>query len=80
MGLTKNNEELPPKDCPPFHEQLTKILNSKGLKETYLRNKKVISRGLSESIFNKHSIPQMENVIKITNELKISLDELVGRV
>lgn len=80
VGRTDNLEDLPPQDCPPFHEKLETILKSRGLNKTHLRNKKIISRGLSESIFELHSSPFMDNVIKIADYLKISVDELVGRI
>ena len=80
LGRTDNCDEIPPKDCPPFHERLLNILESQGLSKTHLRNKRVISRGLSESIFENHSSPFMENVIKIADYLNISVDELVGRI
>ena len=80
LGRTDNLDELPAKDCPPFYIQLEKILTSKNLKKTHLRNKKVISRGLAESIFDKHASPCIENVVKIADYLNISVDELVGRV
>lgn len=80
LGRIDNLEEIPPKECPPFHEKLLSVLESKGLKKTHLRNKNVISRGLAESIFDRHSIPCLDNVIKIADYLKISVDELVGRV
>ena len=80
LGRTDFWEEVTPKACPPFNESLITILTSRGLKKTYLRNQKIISRGLAESIFDKNSSPCIENVIKIADHLKISVDELVGRV
>ncbi|MBQ8615589.1 MAG: helix-turn-helix transcriptional regulator [Clostridia bacterium] len=80
IGRSEDNSELQPKECPPFHLRLISILDSRGLKKTHLRNKNIISRGLAESIFEHHSSPHMENVIKIADYLKLSVDELVGRV
>lgn len=80
LGLTDNNETIEPKTCPPFFSQLDSILKSKGLKVYNLRKDNIISAGLAESIFTKHSIPLTYNVIKIANYLRISIDELVGRV
>lgn len=80
LGRTDNFDVIPPKECPPFHIRLENILKSKGLKKTYLRNKGVISAGFNDSIFNKHSSPYIDNVIKIADYLNMSVDELVGRV
>lgn len=80
IGRSEDNKELQPKVCPPFHERLINILKARGLKKTHLRNVKIISRGLAESIFERHSSPFMDNVIKIADYLKLSVDELVGRV
>ena len=80
IGRSDDNSELPPKECLPFHIQLENILKQRKLNITHLRNSGVISAGLSESIFTLHSSPHMENVIKIADYLKISIDELVGRV
>ena len=80
LGLSDNNETIKPKSCPPFYSQLELILKDKGLKVYNLRKDNVISAGLAESIFVKHSIPLTYNVIKIAEYLKISIDELVGRV
>ncbi len=80
LGRTDDNTELPPKEYKPFDGQLLKILKSKGLKRSHLRNNLIISRGLDESIFINHSTPFIYNVIKIADYFKISVDELVGRV
>ena len=80
IGRSEDNSILQPKNSLPFHEQLTNILNSRGLKTTHLRNKNIVSHGFAESIFKRHSSPCMDNVIKIADYLKISVDELVGRV
>ncbi len=80
IGRTDDYEEIPPKECPPFYERLINVLETQGLKKTHLRNKRIISRGLAESIFSRHSSPHMDNVIKIADYLKVSIDELVGRV
>lgn len=80
LGLSDNNEIIKPKTCPPFHTQLELILNNKGLKIYNLRKDNIISAGLAESIFTKYSTPLAYNVIKIAGYLKISVDELVGRV
>ena len=80
LGLSDNNETIKPKICPPFYTQLELILKDKGLKIYNLRKDNIISAGLAESIFTKHSTPLTYNVIKIADYLKISIDELVGRV
>ena len=80
IGRSEDNSYVKPKDCPPFHIQLQKFLERKGLKINHLRNAGVISAGLNESIFKLHSIPFMDSVIKIADYFKISVDELVGRV
>ena len=80
LGLSDNNETIKPKKCPPFHDQLNSILTRANLKVYNLRKDNIISAGLAESIFVKHSIPLTYNVIKIADYLKISIDELIGRV
>ena len=62
LGLNDNNDILPPKECPPFHIQLEKILKDKNLTKYTLRKHNILSAGLSSSIFIKHCIPPIPKI------------------
>ena len=80
LGLSQNMEEIVSKNIPPFHEHFKKVIKNNKSSQYKLLKSKIISRGHLNSWFNTGSLPSVENLVKIADFLKISVDELVGRV
>ncbi len=80
LGRSENNDFLPAKQVPPLDEAINKALTKKNLSKFSLKKNKIVSSGLLYSIFNLKYTSYTENIIKIADYLKISIDELVGRV
>lgn len=80
LGRTLHCEEIVSKQIPNFSEHFKKIIkNNKSSQYALLKNN-IVSRGHLNSWLNKQHLPSVENLIKIADFLKISVDELVGRV
>ena len=81
IGHTDNlDEENYNKNLPPFNEQVLKYLKKEHKKRYNLKKEKILTSGSDFSIFDRKSIPTMENVIKLAKYFKITIDELIGRV
>ena len=83
LGRTLGCEEVVSKEIPPFDIHFSKIIKQHNSSQYKLIKDKVISRGHLNSWLNKNNtknLPSVESLIKIADYLKISLDELVGRV
>lgn len=80
LGRTLNFEEVVSKKIPSFDVHFRKILLSHNSSQYKLLKDNIVSRGHLNSWLNKKHLPSVENLVKIADYLKISVDELVGRV
>lgn len=80
LGRTLSCEEVVSKEIPPFKKQFRKVIHNHKSSQYKLFKDKIISRGHLDSWLNKGCLPSIENLVKIADYLKISVDELVGRV
>lgn len=67
------------KPCPPFGEQLKRVLKEKGVSQYKLAKETEFKGGHFYKWFHQGSIPQMDTVIRLADYLGVSLDYLVGR-
>lgn len=79
IGRDENYKEFQAKLCPPFSEQLKKILADKKISQYRLVKDLNLSRGNLNSWFNNKSMPNLESVIRLADYLNVTIDELVGR-
>ncbi len=80
LDRTKSCEEVVSKGIPPFDKHFKKILHDRNSSQYKLLKARIVSRGHLNSWLNNGSLPAVENLVKIADFLKISVDELVGRV
>lgn len=83
LGRSLNCEEVISKKIPPFDTHFRKIIKQYKSSQYKLLNDHIVSRGHLNSWLNKKNkknLPSVENLVKIADYLKISVDELVGRV
>lgn len=66
-------------ECPPFDIQLRKIMQEKKVSQYKLLKDNIVSRGNLNNWFNKKCAPNMSSIIRLSEYLNISIDELVGR-
>lgn len=79
LGGTDYSDIKKFKSCPPFNEQLTILLNEFATNKSQFQ----IKTGISESLiydwqYGRH-IPSVDNIIKIAESYKCSVDFVVGR-
>lgn len=79
MGRVDEYNGIDPKSCPPFGEQLKKVLTKKKVSQYRILKETDISRGNLNSWFHNKSMPNMESVITLADYLDVSIDYLVGR-
>ena len=80
LGRTEFAEKVFSKEVPKFSTQLRTVIKQNKSSQYKLLKDNVISRGHLNSWLNKEHLPSVENLVKIADYLKISIDELVGRV
>jgi len=80
LGLSENFDEVIPKEIPPFHEHFKKVIEQQKSSQYKMLKDHIVSRGHLNSWINKKHLPSVENLVKIADYFKISVDELVGRV
>lgn len=79
FGKVEIDEHKKFKKCPPFAEQLKKILKENNISQNKLMRDLNFSGGHIYSWFKLNANPQIETIIKIADYLGVSLDYLVGR-
>lgn len=79
IGRDVEYKELEPKNCPPFSEQLRKVLADKHISQYKFLKDTKLSRGNLNSWFNKKSTPNLDSVMITADYLGVSIDYLVGR-
>lgn len=81
IGTSNNNEEnkKPYPQLPAFDVRLSEILKNKKITKYKIRKDKVATSGLFRSIFKDKSDPTIETLIKLSDYLNITIDNLVGR-
>lgn len=79
VGRTENFEQVKPKKLPNFSTQFKKILKQYNTNQYKLLKDKIISKGHLNSWLNLNNLPSTNNLIRLADYLKISIDELVGR-
>ena len=80
IGRTENLEKTTPKDLPDFSKHFKKVLDQQKISQYKLLKDKVVSNGHLNSWLNLKNLPSTDNLIRLADYLKISIDELVGRV
>lgn len=80
LDRTQNVEEVFSKELPYFPTHFRKVLEANKSSQYKLLKDKIISRGHLNSWLKDGNLPSVENLIKIADYLKISVDELVGRI
>lgn len=80
VGRTENFEQVKSKKLPNFSTQFKKILKQYNTNQYKLLKDKIISKGHLNSWLNLNNLPSTNNLIRLADYLKISIDELVGRV
>lgn len=79
IGKTDKIEEVKPRPLPSFYEHLRAIMKELGIKRYAITTK----TSINDTCFTnwKHgSKPSLSNVCILASYMKISLDELVGRI
>lgn len=80
LGLTNNFENVKPKKLPKFSTYFIIILKQQNSSQYKLLKDNIVSNGHLNSWLNLNSLPSTDNLIRLAEYLKISIDELVGRV
>ena len=80
IGRTENLEKTTPKKLPEFSSHFKKVLKEQNVSQYKLLKDKIVSNGHLNSWTNLNIIPSTDNLIYLAEYLKISIDELVGRV
>ncbi len=79
LGLTDNDEKVFNDSIPPFKNQFKLVLDNSKVKQKDILNDKILSNGHLDKI-RKNKYLLADNMIKLADYLKVSVDELVGRV
>lgn len=74
-----DDADLQFKPCPPFGEQLKKVLKEKNVSQYKLVRETDFKGGHLYKWLNCKATPQMTSVIALADYLKVSIDYLVGR-
>ncbi|PWM72796.1 MAG: hypothetical protein DBX59_05790 [Bacillota bacterium] len=67
------------KPCPPFHFQLKKVMDEKGVTQYQLAKDSNIKSGHLYQWLHTDRVPQMNSVITLADYLHVTIDYLVGR-
>lgn len=79
LGRTEDNSITTFKHCPPFYEQITKVLKQRQKKKIDLAKAHICYGSHFQKWKNMNSAPKIETVIKLADYLNVSIDYLVGR-
>jgi len=77
-GLTEERITVSPKICPPFYDNLRKVMKEKGITRYYLTTRTEVFDSSFTKWKNGADV-QIETAIYLAKQLDCSLDHLVGR-
>ena len=77
-GRTEASQKFIKKSAPPFSTMLKNFMDNHNINMTELSKGTGINRTLIYKWFDGDNIPSVENLIRLANYFKCSLDELVG--
>ena len=80
IGRTESLEKTTPQKLPEFSTHFKKVLNDQKSSQYQLLKDNIVSNGHLNSWLNLKNLPSTDNLIRLADYLKISIDELIGRV
>ena len=79
IGRTEENSQTKFKKCPPFDEQLNRVMKQRRKTKSDLINDGIVNPSHFHRWFKLKASPRLETLIKLADYLQVSIDYLVGR-
>ena len=79
MGRTEDNSVTTFKECPPFYDQVVKVLKQRRKKKVDLSRARICYGSHFQKWKTLNAEPNIETVIKLADYFNVSIDYMVGR-